>query len=809
MDDPRPTQHAPGGAPLATGLRVLEIGESIAAAVAGMVLADQGADVVIVEPPHGSRLRRAPAFTMWARGKRSVALDLRTTAGHDAIAALARSADVAVTALAPETADALRVSATDLIAHNDRLVHCEITGFGRRHPLSHVAGHDAVVASRAGRAHEFSVLFDGARPAFPAVPVATHGAAMLALQGIFAALVEREHTGRGQRVETSLLRALSVFDLSGWLPDADRSLRIADVPVLFYFVGRTRDGVWVQFSQNAPRLFAAMLRALGLEHLTDEPRFRAAPYLPPDDARAMRALLLARFGERTWDEWNAAFAGDPDVSAEPFLWPGDALDHPQLRHTGDARECVDQELGRVLQLGPLATFSATPAVTVRPAPRPGSHDVGSIDWVPTAPPRSTAPQPAREGRRLLEGVTVLEMATWIATPMATALLAELGARVIKIEPLEGDPMRRYGSVATKTVQGKESIALDIKTDEGRAIVHELVARADVFAHNYRPGVPERLGIDAKTLLSVNPRLVHLYAASYGSTGPMAPLPAFHVTAGAICGGALAQCGGSGAPGPDAELSSEELARWSQRLTRANEANPDFNAALGAATAVAMALYAVQRSGEGQAVETRMMASNAYALSEHFVDYAGRPARRFADAGIHGLHACYRLYEASDGWVFLAARDEPDFRRLCDALDRSDLAHDPRFSDASARHRHDGDLAAAFSKVLAAETSAYWQQRLTERGVACVAVNTGPHAAYVLDAPWGESLRFVETSAAGGAGPYRRYGRSVQTEHDLGALGSAHAAGAHTRALLGELGYPPGRVESLLQTRVVGAPQVSG
>jgi crotonobetainyl-CoA:carnitine CoA-transferase CaiB-like acyl-CoA transferase len=792
--------------PLATGLRVLEIGESIAAAVAGMVLADQGADVVIVEPPGGSRLRRAPAFAMWARGKRSVTLDLRTTRGRDAVAQLASATDVAISALAPATADELGVSAAALMAHNERLVHCEITGFGRDHPLSHVAGHDAVVASRAGRAHEFSVLFGGTRPAFPAVPVATHGAAMLALQGVFAALVERERTGKGLRVETSLLRALAVFDLSGWLPDADRSLRIADVPVLFYFVGRTRDGVWVQFSQNAPRLFAAMLRALDLARLTDEPRFAAAPYLPPDDARALRALLLERFRERTWDEWRAVFSADPDVSAEPFLWPGEGLDHPQLRHTGDARGCVDPVLGPMVQLGPLATFTATPALDVRPAPAHGNGGPASIGWEPDAP--AGAARAARPGSRLLEGVTVLEMATWIATPMATSLLAELGARVIKIEPLEGDPMRRYGPVATKTVQGKESIALDIKTDEGRAIVHDLVARADVFAHNYRPGVPERLGIDATTLLSINPRLVHLYAASYGSTGPMSRLPAFHVTAGAICGGALAQCGGSGAPGPDVELAPEELAEWSQRLTRANEANPDFNAALGAATAVAMALYAVRRSGTGQAVETRMMASNSYALSEHFVDYAARPPRRFADAGLHGLHACNRLYETADGWVLLAAPDDADFRRLCDAIDRADLARDERFVDSDARQVHDDALAETLGAVFATQVAAVWQQTLTQRGVACVAVNTGPHAAYVLDAPWAESLRFVETSTEGGAGPYRRYGRSVLTDHDLGALGSAHAAGAHSRALLEELGYAPDRVESLLHSGVVGAPQLT-
>src|SRR5207248_9414524 len=131
-----------------------------------------------------------------------------------------------------------------------------------------------------------------------------------------------------------------------------------------------------------------------------------------------------------------------------------------------------------------------------------------------------------------------------------------GARVIKIEPLEGDPMRRYGPAGLKCVQGKESITLDLKTADGRDIVHRLVERADVFVHNYRPGVPERLGIDDATLRALNPRLIYLYAASYGSTGPMSGRPAFHVTAGAVCGGALAQSGGDGAPAPHVELTTD-------------------------------------------------------------------------------------------------------------------------------------------------------------------------------------------------------------------------------------------------------------
>jgi crotonobetainyl-CoA:carnitine CoA-transferase CaiB-like acyl-CoA transferase len=205
---------------LASGLRVIEVGESIAAALAGMVLADYGADVCVLEPPGGSRLRRLPAFAMWGRGKRFAPADLTSDDGRRQLAGLADGADVVIAALEPATADRLGVDGEHLTARAPRLVHCEITGFGRDHPMSGVAGYEAVVAARGGRAHEFGVLFGGERPAFPAVPVATYAASMLALQGVFAALVERERTGRGQRVSTSLLDAIGVYDMVTWVPRA-------------------------------------------------------------------------------------------------------------------------------------------------------------------------------------------------------------------------------------------------------------------------------------------------------------------------------------------------------------------------------------------------------------------------------------------------------------------------------------------------------------------------------------------------------------------------------------------------------------
>jgi crotonobetainyl-CoA:carnitine CoA-transferase CaiB-like acyl-CoA transferase len=775
-------------------LRVVEVGESIAAATAGWVLSDYGAEVCVVEPPAGSRLRRLPAWPMWARGKRCAPLDLTAGAGRAALADLVAGADVVIVALEPATADRLGVDGATLTARHPSLVHCEITGFGRGHPLSGVPGHEGVVAARGGRAAEFSSLFGGERPALPAVPVGTYGAAMLALQGVFAALLERERTGRGQSLSTNLLSAISVYDMIMWVPGGDRGVRVGDNPMLFYTVARTKDGVWLQFSENAPRLFRTFLRFIGLEDVLDEPRYAGAPsFVQPDDGRELRLKLMERIGEKTWAEWQEVFAPDPDVSAEEFARPGDALRHPQLLANGDSRE-VDG----TRWLGPLFDASATPALAHPPAAR--EVGAGTLGW--EAPPAA----PARTGgaQRLLEGVTVLELSTWIATPTAAGLLADLGARVIKIEPPEGDPLRQHAFAAMKTVQGKECIILDLKSPDARPVMHRLVEHADVLIHNYRPGAPERLGIDYATLRAVNPRLVYLYAGSYGSTGPYSARPAFHVTAGAVCGGALAQAGAGNPPAPGTPLGPDELVHWSRYLTRSNEANPDYNGGLASAAAVAMALWARERTGQGQALETRMMLSNAYTLSEHFIDYPARPARVLPDRDVFGLHALYRLYAASDGWVFVAAAGDREFARLCAVLGRAELAADALFATPDARAANQAALASELGAVLATRPAAAWEADAIAHGVALVESDRGVHAAYIFDAPWAEELGFVETTTAGSMGPYRRYGRGVRTACSLPPTSGADEAGSATRHVLASVGYDDEEIDKLLASGVVSA-----
>jgi len=786
---------------IATGLNVVEIGSSVSVAIAGMTLADAGADVISIDKPGGSPLRTEPAFAMWGRGKRAVELDLAAASGREQALDLIRSADVVLIGMKPASVERLGLDFASLSREAEQAIVASLTGFGLDGPYRDVPVYDGVMQARGGRMYDFSTMHAGERPAFAAAPVATYGAAMALLSGVFGALRERlTNGGRGQLVETSMARALAVYDLVGWIPGGPPPLRTADVPFLPYTVARTRDGVWIQFAQNGPALFADFLRVLGLDGEIDY--FAAMDPMADDQVkRDHRDLVQAKIAEKTWAAWQVLFANERNLSAEPFHAPGEALDHAQFEAIGDVVAVLHPDGRPTRQLCALFDVPARPLVPIGPAAS-SSATLAAFEQLAETPKRGAE---NLDAPGLLSGVTVLELGMWIALPYAATQLAEMGARVIKLEPIEGDPMRTTGPVAYKIVQGKESIALDLKQPEAREIVHRLAARADAVLHSYRPGVPERLGIDFKTLSEVNPKLVYLYNGSYGSRGPKSYAPAFHVTGGAVAGGAWAQAGEGCPPPADVVLSDEERARVSRRLELANEANPDFNSAVTAAAATAMVLYHQANTGEALEVETRMMQSNAMMMSADFVAYEGRPERREVDAELNGYGPLYRLYETAEGWVFIGAPQQRDFERLCAALEMDAIAQDARFATAEARQANGDALAEALGAALAKRTADALEEDLSECGVACMRADAGPYRTWLFEQDWALEQGVVCDVSDSIDGAYRRYGAAVVNDRPVELMG-ATAAGAETRALLAEIGFGEDEIEDLLAKGVVGEPR---
>ena len=782
------------------GVRVVDFTQGFAGALVTMVMADNGATVTHIEPPPDSGRPADPSkagagYRQWQRGKETLALDLKDPQDAGRARQLAHEADVLVEAFRPGVMDRLGLGYEPVAQANPSLVYCSITGFGTRGKYQNVKGYEAVVAAVAGRLVDEGNTFGLGRPAMAAAPIASFGASQAALQGISAALYIRLRTGVGQRVETSLLQGLTPYDMGTWLPSQVPEVAIAGArgptPMLGYIPARAKDGRWIQFANHAPHLFWAQTEALGLGHLKNDPRFSPLPRGATEENQvAFWEMVLERVQEKSFDEWMEIFMASGNVGADLLGYTEDGMDHPQVRHNGGVVEVKDPEVGPSEQIGPLVRFDGTPS---------------EIGWEKNgAPalekPRSTGPLPPNA----LSGVVVLEAAVQYAAPFGPTLLADLGARVIKIEPTTGDTMREIPSLAVKTTQGKESIAIDLKRPEGQQIAQKLAERAHLLMHNYRPGVTERLGIDYETLHRINPRLVYLYAGLYGSDGPHCRRPGYHPIPGAICGEAVQQAGEEYLPPADAEMSMEELKQASMRLGQANQ-SADPNSAVVVGTAMLLGLLGLERHGIGQHMLTTMVNSNAYTMSDDFIRYTGKPSRKRIDSGLFGMGALYRLYQAAEGWVLLACPTEPEWASLCEAVDEPALADDERFATAELRDANDGALSDALAGIFLTKTAEDWESLLTSRNVACVRADGLPHAKFFGSDPSVRENGFLATVTDPVYGPIWRHGHTVHLSKTPGKLGRSILIGEHTRTIMNELGYTDSEVTRLKEQGVINYP----
>jgi crotonobetainyl-CoA:carnitine CoA-transferase CaiB-like acyl-CoA transferase len=791
------------GAPACEGLLVLDFGQGMAGSMPGMILADNGADVIKVEPPWGDSARSEPGFLMWNRGKRGITLDLRQDEDRSRAVELAGSADVVIESFRPGVAERLGIGYAELAADNSELVYCSISGFGPAHSYDDVAGYEGLIAAISGRMVGLDHLSgaidhqDRDAPIFNVVPIASYGAAQLATQGILAALLERDRSHRGDHLSTSLVQGLSAFLMRQELARSTDDSTVEPAIVsdamqrgieLCFMTAECQDGRFLQMCARQDKHFHDWLEAIGLARLLDDPRFNRGPLAIPtvDDVSVIDAEIRTNMLTRTVDEWMHVFSEEFDIGADPFLTPDEFLSHPQMTANDRIVEIDDPTVGSCTQVGPIALFSETPSAIGSHAPALGEHNAELLTDLPQgsgqannleAPTERSADQATANSTLPLEGVTVVEVAYYIAGPLAGALLAEMGARVIKVEPIDGDPYRRTGLQAAKFLHGKESIALDLKQPEGTQALHDLVRTADIFVHSFRPGVPERLHIDRETLLTLNPGLVYIYAGSYGSEGPQASRTAFHSTPNALVGSGILQAGAGNPP--------------------VDDSYPDSGSALGVATAMLLGLHARRRNGQGEYVETTMLASTGYIMSPYLVRYEGRQELPSPDSGQHGLHALCRLYPSEDGWVFISAPTDRDWGLLTNALGHPEWRDDERFVDASARLSHDDHLVTLLSAELLGTSARSWADRARAHKAPLVAVNDQPQE------DWFEAEKLLLEAAHPAFGSYWRPPVKIEFERMSSRLGPAAAIGEHSRALLGEIGYPADRIEQLVSEGVVG------
>ncbi|HET6816740.1 MAG TPA: CaiB/BaiF CoA-transferase family protein [Mycobacteriales bacterium] len=364
--------------PLA-GIRVVEVAGIGPAPLGCMVLADLGAEVVRVDRSSGPGLSLVPyRKDILARGRRSVAVDLKAPGGADVVRRLADTADVFVEAFRPGVAERLGIGPDELLARNPRLVYARMTGWGQDGPLAQRAGHDIDYASIVGAIG--AVGEPGRKPVAPLNLVADFGGgSMFLVTGVLAALLERATSGKGQVVDvamvdgvSTLLAMLHSHRASGIWQDK-RGSNLLDGGAPFYDTYECADGEWIAVGALERQFFAELVRVLG----EATPGF--AEELPEQHDMArwpeMRALFERTFATRTRDEWASLFDG-VDACVAPVLSAGEAPQHP---HVAARKTLV--ELHGLVQPAPAPRFSRTPGAISRPPRQPGEDSRDTLlDW---------------------------------------------------------------------------------------------------------------------------------------------------------------------------------------------------------------------------------------------------------------------------------------------------------------------------------------------------------------------------------------------------------------------------------------------
>jgi crotonobetainyl-CoA:carnitine CoA-transferase CaiB-like acyl-CoA transferase len=385
----------------------------------------------------------------------------------------------------------------------------------------------------------------------------------------------------------------------------------------------------------------------------------------------------------------------------------------------------------------------------------------------------------------LSGVVVLDLGQYLAGPFAAMVLGDLGAEVIKVEPLRGDSMRQVGMAFLGCQRGKLDIAVDVKAPEGLEVVLRLAEIADVVHHNMTKGTAARLGIDYESLKARNPGLVHCNTYAYGAEGPLSEF-------GGLDPLYQAACGIEYEAGPVAEGNPPLYLRFGMTDT----AN-----AMMSAVGVLAALFHQRRTGEGQDLWTSLLNGAALFSSDVFlVDGEPGPARPGLDRQQTGVSPCYRLYETQDGWLQVAAFGPGQWSRLCRLVGREDLGrHDSMAARIGARAEIEPVLEQAFRS----RTAVAWQHVLTGSGVAAeVSIDTNDGEVPLHDAD-NERLGLVVEYPHPTLGQMRQFGRLVDfSETPTGPFGPAPMMGEHTRQLMVRLGYSTEAIDDLLARGVI-------
>lgn len=390
----------------------------------------------------------------------------------------------------------------------------------------------------------------------------------------------------------------------------------------------------------------------------------------------------------------------------------------------------------------------------------------------------------------LSGVRIIDLSQIAAGPYGTSLLGDMGADVIKVEHPDGEPFRSidnlFGPGESAYFYGvnrsKRSIGLDLANAEGLKVLDRLVSLADVFVVAFRPSATKKLDITYERLAAINPRLIYCSISAFGEDGPRADEPGMDILAQAISG-MMALTGE-----PD------------RAPVKVGPPIADFVVSYLLGFAVCAALRARDRDGVGQKIELNLLDGMVASLANYATPHltSGQIIRR--TGGGHPQLVPYQIFDAADGRIVVACLSDRFWQPLCKAVDRDDLAVDPRYATNPVRVSHRDELVELLQQIFAQQTVAHWIVRLKEEGVPASVVNELQDA---LKDPQVRHNGMIVDLTSASAGSYKVVNNPIRMSKTPPAVGRpGPALGEHTAQILAEAGFDASDIRLLRERNVV-------
>jgi formyl-CoA transferase len=393
--------------------------------------------------------------------------------------------------------------------------------------------------------------------------------------------------------------------------------------------------------------------------------------------------------------------------------------------------------------------------------------------------------------RPLEGIKVLDLSKVLAGPLCAQYLGDLGAEVIKVEAVgQGDETRGWppfpapglGTVFLSANRNKRSIAINMKSDKGRKLVHELAKSADVAIESFGTGVAERLGIDATSLCALNDRLVHCSISGFGRTGPLKNSPGYDVILQAFSG-IMSMTGDEGGG-----------------YIRSPISPIDQMTGVHAFSGILACLFAREKSGKGAAIQVSLFDTALGLLGYNLQTFWERGTQPAKCGSSHESLCPYQAFDAVDGPIMIGVANDNLWRKFCGVADLNAIVDDPKFRTNADRVKHRAETLRHVQSVIATKSVEHWNAALNEVGIPCSPINT---LAQLLDHPHTKADKLIMQYDHPAAGPLNCVGHPVTfvgTNRDAGL--PPPTLGQHTDDVLKELGLSADSIAELRRDEIV-------